>query len=106
VELYLHSHNTPSWRGTQLKKSTGTTLPLCITMGAGLIMHYSLLENEYCATCKSRFDLSHRFCYVKEESWPTCWASWSVASSVIVVDSSSNVWVLAKVKVDKALGKK
>jgi hypothetical protein len=27
VELYLHSPNTPSWRGAQLKKSTGTTLP-------------------------------------------------------------------------------
>jgi len=26
VELYLHSHNTPSWRGANL--STGTTLPL------------------------------------------------------------------------------
>jgi hypothetical protein len=28
VELYLHSSNTVSWRGAQLKKSTGTTLPL------------------------------------------------------------------------------
>jgi hypothetical protein len=28
VELYLHSPNTPSWCGAQLKKSTGTTLPL------------------------------------------------------------------------------
>jgi hypothetical protein len=27
VELYLHSPNTSSWRGAQLK-STGTTLPL------------------------------------------------------------------------------
>jgi hypothetical protein len=26
VELYLHSPNTPSWRGAQLNKSTGTTL--------------------------------------------------------------------------------
>jgi hypothetical protein len=26
VELYLHSPNTPSWCGAQLKKSTGTTL--------------------------------------------------------------------------------
>jgi hypothetical protein len=28
VELYIHSPNTPSWRGAQLKKRTGTTLPL------------------------------------------------------------------------------
>jgi hypothetical protein len=28
VELYLHSPNTPPWRGAQLKKSTGTTLIL------------------------------------------------------------------------------
>jgi len=28
VELYLHSLNAPSWRGAQLKKSTGTALPL------------------------------------------------------------------------------
>jgi hypothetical protein len=27
VDIYFHSHNTPSWRGAQLKKSTGTTLP-------------------------------------------------------------------------------
>jgi len=28
VELHFHSPNTPQWRGVQLKKSTGTTLPL------------------------------------------------------------------------------
>jgi hypothetical protein len=28
VELYLHYPNTPSWRCAQLRKSTGTTLPL------------------------------------------------------------------------------
>jgi hypothetical protein len=28
VELYLHSPNTPSWRGARLKKSTGTNLLL------------------------------------------------------------------------------
>jgi hypothetical protein len=28
VELYLHSPNTPSWRGAQFRKSTGTSLPL------------------------------------------------------------------------------
>jgi len=29
MELYLHSHNTPSWRGAQLKRGTRTTtLPL------------------------------------------------------------------------------
>jgi len=27
VELYVHSHNTPSWRGAQLK-CTGSILPL------------------------------------------------------------------------------
>jgi len=31
VELYLHSPNTPSWRGAQFKKSTVTTLPLPFT---------------------------------------------------------------------------
>jgi hypothetical protein len=30
MELYLHSPNTPSWRGAQLKKSTGTPLPYLI----------------------------------------------------------------------------
>jgi hypothetical protein len=28
MKLDLHSPNTPSWRGAQLKKSTGITLPL------------------------------------------------------------------------------
>jgi len=28
VELYFHSPNTPSWRYVQLRKRTGTTLPL------------------------------------------------------------------------------
>jgi hypothetical protein len=27
VELYLHSPNTPSWRGAQFKKTRGTNLP-------------------------------------------------------------------------------
>jgi hypothetical protein len=35
VELYIHSPNTPSWRGAYL--STGTTLPLTFT----LYRHYS-----------------------------------------------------------------
>jgi hypothetical protein len=30
VELYIHSPNTPSWRGALLKNSTGTTLPLLL----------------------------------------------------------------------------
>jgi hypothetical protein len=31
VELYIHSPNTPSWQGAQLKKnSMGTTLPLLL----------------------------------------------------------------------------
>jgi hypothetical protein len=30
VELYLHSPNTPPWRGAQFKKGTGTTLPLSL----------------------------------------------------------------------------
>jgi len=29
VELYLHSPNTSSWGGGQLRKSTGTSLPFC-----------------------------------------------------------------------------
>jgi hypothetical protein len=28
MELYIHSPNTTSWRGTQLRKGTGTNLPL------------------------------------------------------------------------------
>jgi hypothetical protein len=32
VEVYLHSPNTPSWRGAQFKgKSTGTTLPVTLS---------------------------------------------------------------------------
>jgi hypothetical protein len=31
VELYFHSPNTPSWRGAQLKNSTGTILPFTFT---------------------------------------------------------------------------
>jgi hypothetical protein len=30
IYTYYHSPNTPSWRGVQLKKSTGTTLPLIL----------------------------------------------------------------------------
>jgi hypothetical protein len=32
VELYHHSPNTPSWRGAQLKRSAGTTLPLSFVL--------------------------------------------------------------------------
>jgi hypothetical protein len=32
MELYLYSPKTPSWRGAELKKSTGTTLPLQWTL--------------------------------------------------------------------------
>jgi hypothetical protein len=32
VELYLHSSNTSTWRGAQLKKSTGTPLPFYIPL--------------------------------------------------------------------------
>jgi hypothetical protein len=32
VELYLHSPNTPAWRGAQLRSSTGKTLPLPSTI--------------------------------------------------------------------------
>jgi hypothetical protein len=32
MELCLHSANTPSWRGAQLKRSALTTLPLLFTM--------------------------------------------------------------------------
>jgi hypothetical protein len=35
VELYLHSPNTPSWRGAQLKR-TGTTLLLTV-VSVGII---------------------------------------------------------------------
>jgi len=32
VELYLHSRNVPSWHGAQIKKSTGTILPVPLLM--------------------------------------------------------------------------
>jgi hypothetical protein len=32
VQLYLHSPNTPPWRGVQLRTSTGTTLPFTFTL--------------------------------------------------------------------------
>jgi hypothetical protein len=32
MELYLHSHNTPSWCGALLKRSTGTTLPFTLPL--------------------------------------------------------------------------
>jgi len=33
VQIYLHSPNTPSWRGAQLKrKGTGTILPLHVPL--------------------------------------------------------------------------
>jgi hypothetical protein len=32
MELYLHSPDTPSWHGAQLKKNTGTTLPLYLLL--------------------------------------------------------------------------
>jgi hypothetical protein len=36
MNLYLYSPNTPSWHGAQLKKSTGTTLPLPLVTGCRL----------------------------------------------------------------------
>jgi hypothetical protein len=33
MELYLHSPSTPSWRGAQLRKNTGTTLALPFIVG-------------------------------------------------------------------------
>jgi len=36
VELYLHSSNTPLWRGDQFKKGTGTTLPLPLSVMTGI----------------------------------------------------------------------
>jgi hypothetical protein len=35
VELYLNSHNTLSWRGAELKRSAGTTLPLIEEVSRG-----------------------------------------------------------------------
>jgi hypothetical protein len=40
VELDLHFPNAPSWRGAQLKESTGTTLPLPLNIV--LLLHISL----------------------------------------------------------------
>jgi hypothetical protein len=42
VELYIHYPNTPSWRGTQLKRSTGTTVPLLY-----LRPHYFKFKTRY-----------------------------------------------------------
>jgi hypothetical protein len=40
VEPYFHSPNTPSWRGAQFKKkSTGTTLPLPLSLPLLLLYH-------------------------------------------------------------------
>jgi hypothetical protein len=43
VELYLHSTNTSSWRGAQLKKSTRTTLPFIFTRRPRL---HTLIQNK------------------------------------------------------------
>jgi hypothetical protein len=46
VELYLHSYNTPSCRGAQLKKkSTGTTLPYVCTLGHRFTVFVTSTEN-------------------------------------------------------------
>jgi hypothetical protein len=42
VELYLHSPSTPSWRGAQLRKSTGTTI-LYYTILYYTILYYTIL---------------------------------------------------------------
>jgi len=38
MELYIHSRNTPSWCGAQLKKSTGSTLPFNNILQCGCII--------------------------------------------------------------------
>jgi hypothetical protein len=44
MELYLHFPNMPSWRGAQLKKSTGTTLPLPL-IGLILSIFHSIQQS-------------------------------------------------------------
>jgi hypothetical protein len=47
VDLYIHSPNTPSWRGAQFKKNTGTTLPLPFTID-GLVQNEVTLHKSNC----------------------------------------------------------
>jgi len=53
VELYLHSPNTPSWRGVQLQKSTGTTLslPLQVSTSPPKSCFRSLIQKRLRTTC-------------------------------------------------------
>jgi len=43
VELYLHSSNTPSWRGAQLRKNTGTTLPFYTLTSYFVKIHFNII---------------------------------------------------------------
>jgi hypothetical protein len=56
VDLYLHSANTPSWRGAQFKKSTPTTLslPLRLTFSATEVELNAKvrMNTRYVRTCK------------------------------------------------------
>jgi len=47
VNLYLYSPNTPSWRGAQLKKNTGTTLPLLIQFGRCALCASYIRKEDY-----------------------------------------------------------
>jgi hypothetical protein len=41
AELYLHSPNMTSWRGAQLKKGTGTTLPFILIINRQMYQSHS-----------------------------------------------------------------
>jgi hypothetical protein len=46
VELYLHSPNTPPWRGAQLKTSTGTLLLLLLLLLFGTLTINTYINND------------------------------------------------------------
>jgi len=60
VELYLHSPNSPSWRGDQLKKSTGSTLPFTF-----------ISRSDSSMLCVSRpFRITKRNCTAEVQHYP------------------------------------
>jgi hypothetical protein len=58
VEISLHSPNTPSWRGAQLKEKGGTTLPFTksstyMLINCGAIMAIPSQLDKHCISVSS-----------------------------------------------------
>jgi hypothetical protein len=71
VELYLHSPNTPPWRGAQLK-STGTTLPFTFTFTYWCIVQTRPVSNEcamYFVGSSNRVGLKVDWELAQQELW-------------------------------------